>query len=71
MTLADDFSPCARCGRETPINALDAKPMTLWLRIVALFIGQVRMLNYAADHGYDFDRLECSRCYGPGYVGQP
>lgn len=59
---------CDECGTETPIHRLDAKPaMTRWLRIVRLFVGQRRMLRYAADHGYAFEVLACPRCYGPGY----
>lgn len=59
---------CARCGVEWPIDGLDAKPTpTLWLWIIRLFLGQKRMLSYTADHGYDFDRLECVECYGPGF----
>lgn len=60
---------CAECGWRLPLHLLDAKPtMTLWLRLVSLFRGQKFMLRYAADRGYDFDRLECRACYGDGYV---
>lgn len=62
-------SRCYTCHEVTPIDDLDAKPSpTLWLWLLALTIGQKRMLRYAADHGYDFDHLECPACYGPGYV---
>lgn len=60
---------CENCQRPVPFYQLDAKPkMTLWLRGVRLVRGQRFMLGYAADRGYDFDRLECRDCYGPGYI---
>jgi hypothetical protein len=60
---------CDNCGRATHLDYLDAKPvMTNWLRVVQFFLGQDRMLQYAADHGYDFDRMECRDCYGPAHV---
>ncbi|ELT50992.1 hypothetical protein D584_01323 [Brucella intermedia M86] len=60
---------CAKCGKRYPLHMLDAKPtMTFWLHLVSLFRGQKFMLQYAADHGYDFGRLECRVCYGDGYV---
>lgn len=60
---------CDSCGRRMDIHHLDAKPtMTRWLWLVWFFRGQTRMLVYAADHGYDFDRLECRDCYGSGYL---
>jgi len=59
---------CDCCGVETSYLQLDGKPtMTLWLRIIRFFCGQLFMLRYAGNHGYDFDRLECVDCYGPGY----
>jgi len=64
-----DLCTCAKCGRVTGIDELDAKPSpTRLLRLVRLLRGQLFMLRYAADRGYDFDRLECRDCYGPGYV---
>lgn len=59
---------CAKCQKATPIDQLDAKPaMTPRLRAIATQQGQLAMLAYAADHGHDFNRLECEACYGPGY----
>ena len=63
------MEPCACCGVEFDIAHLDSKPtLTLWLRLIRLFRGQLYMLRYAADHGYDFDHFECEDCYGPGYA---
>lgn len=63
------MSRCEECGVRYPLHCLDAKPtMTFWLRLVSLFRGQKFTLRYAADRGYDFDRLECRACYGDGYV---
>jgi hypothetical protein len=63
---------CDSCHRLYPIEQLDAKPtMTLWLFLVWLLNGDSRMLQYAADHGYDFDRLECHLCYGLEYEARP
>jgi hypothetical protein len=51
-----------------PIEQLDAKPtMTPALRQIEQAEGQPAMLSFAADHGIDFDRLECGNCYGPAY----
>jgi hypothetical protein len=52
---------CAACGAETPIHLLDAKP--------GPGIFTPAQLSEAADRGDDFSRLECAKCYGPGYVG--
>lgn len=63
---------CSRCGAYTNIDALDGKPrLSLWLWLVRAFIGQERMLSYAASKGYDFDDLECQTCYGAGYEARP
>jgi hypothetical protein len=63
-----DTIPCSCCSRLTPIEALDAKPsMTAELHAMSLERGQEQMLRYAADHGYDFDQLECEPCYGSGW----
>jgi hypothetical protein len=68
MTIAD-LHHCDNCGGAFPIEQLDAKPrMTVWLFLVYLLRGQSRWLQYAADHGYDFDQLECRSCYGLDYV---
>ena len=59
---------CEKCGTEHHVDELDAKPDLDWrLWIIKLFLGQLAMLRYAGDSGYDFNRLECSECYGPGY----
>lgn len=59
---------CAKCGELHDIAALDSKPkLTLRLRLIKRLHGQLYMLQYAGDRGYDFNRLECSKCYGPGY----
>jgi hypothetical protein len=64
-----DLIPCDNCGTLTHIDLLDAKPSYLsgpgWR-----FLSWLRMwlLNRAAYKGADFDRLECKRCYGPGYI---
>ena len=64
MTLAE----CSQCHRIFDINELDAKPtMTPTLRDFKRRHGQRHMLSYAAKYGYDFDKLECADCYGPGY----
>lgn len=61
--------PCACCGKEVSIEKIDSKPtLTRWLRFLRLVRGQLFMLRYAGDHGYDFDRHECADCYGPGYA---
>lgn len=52
---------CEQCGKETPIDQLDAKPGPgNWNR---------DRLQRAADAGANFDRLECGDCYGPHYQG--
>jgi hypothetical protein len=59
---------CAKCRKVVPIELLDAKPMmTPHLRQIEAKEGQRAMLSFAADHGIDFDRLECKDCYGPEY----
>ncbi|MER9768925.1 hypothetical protein NKJ09_23005 [Mesorhizobium sp. M0189] len=64
----DDEAECACCHGTYGLDELDSKPtMTRWLRIIRLSRGQRFMLQYAADHGYDFDRLECKSCYGAGF----
>lgn len=53
---------CAECGAETPVEELDAKPGPgYWAP---------DQLAAAADAGVDFDRMECRKCYGPGYQSQ-
>jgi hypothetical protein len=63
-----DIERCDSCGITCHIDELDGKPtMTWWLFVIWLLRGDLGMLRYAADHGYDFDRLECRECYGRGY----
>ncbi|MGE3307750.1 MAG: hypothetical protein AB7I52_17475 [Rhizobiaceae bacterium] len=60
---------CATCGKEHEAEHFDSKPaMTLRLWLIQATRGQIAMLRYAADHGYDFDRMECRSCYGPGFA---
>lgn len=64
----EELTPCDCCGREFPIDLLDGKPtINSHLRRVRAREGQLSMLYRAAVHGYDFDRLECRSCYGPGF----
>lgn len=68
MPSSIDETRCRKCNKPTDIDVLDAKPeLTLWLRLIRLFKGQIFMLGYAADRGHDFTRLECPTCYGDGY----
>lgn len=68
--------PCDACGALTHIDDLDSKPeprtggmlfnlyRRIWLRITG-------RPSYAFDDpegSTDWVRMECSRCYGPGYV---
>ena len=62
---------CDKCGRTFHIDALDGKPTeNAILKRVRQAQGQLGMLRYAADHGFEFDRLGCVGCYGPGFVKQ-
>lgn len=64
----EDKTACDSCGQMFPIEELDSKPtMNSRLRRTRQKEGQLAMLYRAAARGYDFDRLECRRCYGPGY----
>lgn len=64
-----DETRCRKCGREAPIDALDAKPeITPWFLGRVMRYGQPEALVRAADVGLDFTRLECARCYGPGFA---
>lgn len=59
---------CDSCGHMFTIDKLDGKPtINSKLRRTRQKEGQLMMLYRAAARGYDFDRLECKRCYGPGY----
>ncbi len=51
---------CMCCGKEFPIEMLDAKPGP----------GQFteKQLEDAAERGDDFEQLECPSCFGPGYT---
>ncbi len=58
------YGRCDSCGARHHLMDLDAKPKR--------FKGykgadQLRRLCEAADRGEQFDLLECSKCYGPGY----
>lgn len=65
----EEEAPCDCCGRLFPLGLLDGKPtINSKLRRIRAREGQLAMLRRAADKGYDFDRLECRRCYGPGYL---
>lgn len=65
----EELTPCDCCGREFPLDQLDAKPsMNSRLRRIRAREGQIVMLRRAADLGFQFDKLECRRCYGPGFV---
>ncbi len=62
------MSRCRKCGAPRSIDELDSKPeLDRHLKRIRAAHGQLHMLRYAADHGYDFTRLECAGCYGPGY----
>jgi hypothetical protein len=50
--LAGETEPCMKCGTPTDINLLDAKAPR----------------GGSPDRGADFTRLECERCYGPGWL---
>jgi len=64
----EQLTTCDRCGREFPLDHLDAKPtINSRLRRIRAREGQRMMLYRAALLGFDFDRLECRKCYGPGY----
>ncbi len=59
---------CDGCGVEADASELDSLPtMTPALSGIYHSEGQVAMMEYAADHGFDFDRCLCQRCYGPGF----
>lgn len=59
---------CDTCGELLPLDMLDAKPeINSKLRRIRAREGQLVMLRRAADLGFQFDRLECRACYGPGY----
>lgn len=60
---------CDSCGGFFDIDELDGKPtIDGHLHRTLDEEGQLVMLSKAADLGYDFDRLECRHCYGPGYI---
>jgi len=60
---------CESCQHLFAISELDAKPqINSRLRRIRAREGQIAMLQRAADLGFDFDRLECRNCYGPGYL---
>lgn len=64
-----NHQPCARCGSPTDIYALDFMPELFnrwWWRMLPLRWAN-RLLNYAADHGWQFETGLCRRCYGPAW----
>lgn len=64
----DGKEKCRKCGVRHPIDELDSKPeLTPELKRIRAVHGALHMLNYAADRGINFTRLECRNCYGPGY----
>ena len=64
----EDKEPCSCCGHMFSIDDLDSKPhINSKLRRIRAREGQRVMLRRAADLGFEFDQLECKRCYGPGY----
>ncbi len=67
--MRTDFDTCDNCGRSCHIDDLDAKPSIFpnWLFhwLPSRYVW--KLLNWAANTGLDFDRLECSRCYGHGF----
>lgn len=64
-----DEAQCDKCGKFFPTDHLDGKPtINSKLRRIRAREGQLAMLRRAADKGYEFDRLECRGCYGPGYL---
>ena len=67
--MPNDRATCAKCGGSLPLDQLDSKPtINSRLRRIQENEGQLIMLRRAADLGFDFDRLECLSCYGPGYL---
>lgn len=66
--IPEECTPCDNCGGPFPIDELDGKPtINSKLRRIRAREGQLVMLRRAADLGFDFNRLECRKCYGPGY----
>ncbi|NEI71007.1 hypothetical protein GR212_15620 [Rhizobium lusitanum] len=65
----EEVACCDACGECFPLDELDGKPtINSRLRRIRASEGQLAMLRRAADKGLEFDRLECRRCYGPGYL---
>lgn len=60
--MTADHDKCANCGAGMPLSQLDAKPSHL-----AGPECTAEDLDVAADVGFDFNRLECRKCYGPGW----
>lgn len=56
-------SMCEECRTILPLLALDAKPTRL-----AGKRNHGNLLQLALDRNEDCDRLECRRCFGPGFV---
>jgi prefoldin subunit 5 len=79
-----NYLPCAACGVLTHIDDLDGKPeptrrgwlSKLWARIVVAYRFRIirKVPSYLLDDpdgAADWTRLECGRCYGPGYAAAP
>ena len=68
----EETACCDACGERFPLDQLDSKPtINSKLRRTRQREGQLMMLHRAAMRGYDFDRLECRKCYGPGFLTAP
>lgn len=65
-----DTLPCDRCGKETPLELLDCKPVGWTVNGIwkTPRFWTLEMLQHAAEIGLPFDQLECGRCYGPNFV---
>lgn len=67
--MADpDILACQSCGQPTHIDLLDAKPESTQFRLDVVDLGQINALRLAGDRGDNFERLECRKCYGPGWL---
>lgn len=68
--MTDNIDNCAKCGREFPLEELDALPTGPAYVNGIPKPWTVALLTHAADTGVDFDRLECRECYGPLFYYQ-
>lgn len=63
---------CANCGGIFPLRLLDCKPERLagpgrWYERLIPSIRMNKLIEAGID-GEDFNRMECQKCYGPGWV---